>query len=106
MTALCCSGSINPFAPGMVITLEPGIYFYPTLLRPAFDSPTQGQYLNQQLLEDEYFDFGGIRLEDIVVITAGGGPPENLSGELARSADEIEALMARGQAQRLALGAK
>ena len=100
------SGSINPFAPGMVITLEPGIYFYPTLLRPAFDSPTQGQYLNRHLLEDEYFDFGGIRLEDIVVITAGGGPPENLSGELARSADEIEALMARGQAQRLALGAK
>ena len=45
-------------------------------------------------------------MEDIVVITAGGGPPENLSGELARSADEIEALMARGQAQRLALGAK
>ena len=45
-------------------------------------------------------------MEDIVVITAGGAPPENLSGELARSADEIEVLMARGQAQRLARGAR
>lgn len=47
-----------------------------------------------------YFEFGGIRLEDVVVVTAGGGPPENLSGSLARNADEIEALMAKGDAHR------
>jgi hypothetical protein len=33
-----------------------------------------------------------------------GGPPENLSGHLARSAADIEALMARGDARRAALG--
>jgi Xaa-Pro aminopeptidase len=62
----------------MCITIEPGVYFYPTLLRPAFQDPVQGPFLNQELLEQEYMDFGGIRLEDVVVITEGGGPPENL----------------------------
>eukprot|EP01050_Picozoa_sp_SAG11_P002394 SAG11_NODE_121_length_15851_cov_6.082466_4_plen_360_part_00 len=98
-------GAINPFAPGMVITIEPGIYFYPTLLTPAFANPSQAPYLNQELLESEYFDFGGIRLEDVVIITAGGGPPENLvSPALARSATDIEALMAEGVAEMEAIG--
>jgi hypothetical protein len=77
-----------------------GIYFYPTLLRAAFENPNQGQFLNAELLENEYFDFGGIRLEDVVVVTGGGGPPENLTGGLARSADEIELLMAQGDAMK------
>jgi Xaa-Pro aminopeptidase len=78
----------------------PGIYFYPTLLRDAFENPNQAPFLNAEILENEYFDFGGIRLEDVVVVTAGGGPPENLTGGLARSADEIEALMAEGDAMK------
>lgn len=80
-----------------------GIYFYPTLLRPAFENPNQGPFLNAEVIENEYFDFGGIRLEDVVVVTAGGSPPENLSGGLARSADEIEELMAQGNARREAM---
>ena len=90
-------GNLSPFAPGMCITIEPGIYLYPTLLRPAFDDPQKARFLNQQLLEKEYMDFGGIRLEDVVVITEGGGPPENMvSPALPRSAEDIEALMAMG----------
>ena len=68
------------------------------MLRPAFSNPEQGHFLNAELIENEYFDFGGIRLEDVVVVTPGGGPPDNLSAGLARSADEIEALMAEGDA--------
>ena len=36
----------------MVVTCEPGIYFYPSLLGPAFKDPTQSKYLNKELLED------------------------------------------------------
>ncbi len=35
----------------MVITVEPGCYFNPFLLEPAFDSPSQGQFLNRRRLE-------------------------------------------------------
>ena len=50
-------------------------------------------------------DFGGIRLEDVVVITDSGEPPENLvSPALPRSAAGIEALMAAGAASSRELG--
>ena len=35
----------------MVITVEPGCYFNPFLLEPAFDSAEQGQFLNRRRLE-------------------------------------------------------
>jgi hypothetical protein len=44
-------GNISPFAPGNVVTVEPGIYFYPTLLTPAFSDPTKSPFLNQEALE-------------------------------------------------------
>eukprot|EP00729_Bicosta_minor_P005868 gene5868-32049_t len=86
-------GSISPFAAGMVITCEPGIYFYPSLLEPAFSNPEQSKYLNQPLLEDTYMKMGGFRLEDTVLITA--EEPDNLSAGAPRTAAEIEAFMAK-----------
>ena len=85
-------GSISPFAPGMVVTCEPGIYFYPTLLEPAFAKPEQGKFLNKALLEDTYMKMGGFRLEDTVLITSGA--PDNLSKGAPRTSDEIEKFMA------------
>ena len=35
----------------MVITVEPGCYFNPFLLGPAFDSSSQGPFLNRRRLE-------------------------------------------------------
>lgn len=35
----------------MVITVEPGCYFNPFLLEPAFESPSQGPFLNRRRLE-------------------------------------------------------
>lgn len=57
--------------PGMVITIEPGIYFIPALLKPAFENPEQSKYLNISVLK-EYLDFGGIRIEDNLIITSDG----------------------------------
>jgi Xaa-Pro aminopeptidase len=57
----------EPFAPGWVLTVEPGIY-----------------------IPDEGF---GIRLEDDVLVTSNG--PVNLMEHIAVEAEEIEALMAR-----------
>ena len=56
---------------GMVITVEPGCYFIDTLLDMAFANPAQAKFIQRDRLAD--FDgFGGIRLEDNVVVTSDG----------------------------------
>ena len=57
---------------GTVMSNEPGIYFIPALIDK---SKAEGLYkgiVNYDLL-NEYRDFGGIRIEDDVVVTAEGG---------------------------------
>lgn len=55
---------------GNVVTVEPGFYFIPSLLEPLKAS-AQGQLINWQNVE-ELTPFGGIRIEDDVVISAEG----------------------------------
>src|SRR5690625_2389912 len=75
--------------PGMVITLEPGIYFVPALLKPAFEDPTISEFLVKEKIEN-LFDFGGIRIEDNLIITRKGN--ENLT-DVPKSIKEIEEIM-------------
>jgi len=75
--------------PGMVITIEPGIYFIPALLEPAFENPEQARFLNVESLRS-YLDFGGIRIEDNLIITDDGH--ENLT-DVPKSRADIEAWM-------------
>lgn len=57
--------------PGNVITDEPGIYFIPALISEWKSEKTDRGFVNYYKLE-EYLDFGGIRLEDDVLITEDG----------------------------------
>lgn len=75
--------------PGMVITIEPGIYFIPALLKPAFENSEQAHYLNREKIESLY-NFGGIRIEDNLIITETGY--ENLT-EVPKEIKEIEEIM-------------
>ena len=79
----------------MVLTVEPGCYFIPYLLNQALapESP-HARYLNRDLLL-QYYDFGGVRLEDDVVVSPGGLPPRNLT-TCPRLVEEVEAVMAGG----------
>lgn len=56
---------------GFVVTDEPGIYFIPALIDEWRASGHCREFLNFDLLET-YKDFGGIRIEDDVLITATG----------------------------------
>lgn len=57
--------------PGMVVTIEPGCYFIPALLEPAFADPATAPYLNEARLRP-LLTFGGIRIEDNIIVTADG----------------------------------
>ncbi len=56
---------------GFVVTDEPGIYFIPALIDDWRAQGLHKNFLNYEMLET-YKDFGGIRIEDDVLITADG----------------------------------
>ncbi|KAI0308898.1 Creatinase/aminopeptidase [Amylostereum chailletii] len=56
-----------PLEEGMVVTVEPGIYFHPHLLEPVRDS----KHIDHDVLK-RYESVGGVRIEDVVRITAAG----------------------------------
>lgn len=79
--------------PGNVITDEPGIYFIPALIEKWKSEKTDLGFVNYSKLES-YYDFGGIRLEDDVLVTADGA--RRLGKErLPISPDDVEAAMAK-----------
>ena len=58
----------RPLLPGFVFTVEPGIYFIPTLIDLWKAENKFAQFLNYAEIE-KLKDFGGIRIEDNVVVT-------------------------------------
>ena len=61
--------------PGMVVTIEPGLYFIPTLLSKLKARP-EGKAVNWDKVE-QLLPWGGVRIEDEVHCT--DGVPENLT---------------------------
>lgn len=78
--------------PGFVITMEPGVYFIAALLKdPALRRKHKSSV--DFAKAEGFLDFGGVRIEDDVVIRA-GGPPLNLTSVPKEIAD-VEAACAR-----------
>ena len=78
---------------GTVMSNEPGIYFIPALIDK---SKAEGLYkgiVNYSLL-DNYRDFGGIRIEDDIIVTAEGG---RIIGDkhIPSSVEELEAIVGK-----------
>ena len=79
--------------PGHVITDEPGIYFIPALIDKWKAEGTGKGFVNYDKLQS-YYDFGGIRLEDDVLVTETGARRLGPS-RLPIAPDDVEAAMAR-----------
>ncbi len=75
---------------GFVITDEPGIYFIPALIDKWKAEKIHSEFINFDKV-NEYRDFGGIRLEDDLLITATGC--ELLGERVPITPEEIEAVM-------------
>ena len=76
--------------PGFVLTVEPGIYFIPHLIDQWKNNAKYKEFINYEALE-KFKDFGGIRIEDNVVITDEGY--RLLGPHIPKSINEIETLM-------------
>jgi len=79
--------------PGMVLTVEPGVYFIEALLKPALSDKVQSSFLNESKIQS-FMSFGGVRLEDDIVVTDIGC--HNLTN-CPRTVEDIESVMAGGE---------
>jgi len=85
--------TLRELKAGMVITVEPGIYFNDKWIDRCLTDSTMAKFVNKTEL-DKYRGSGGCRLEDDVVVTATG--IENLT-VLPQSVEEIEDLMSKAR---------
>jgi Xaa-Pro aminopeptidase len=73
--------------PGFVITVEPGIYFIPELIDRWKASNQCADFINYDMVE-KYKTFGGIRLEDDVLVT--GDSSQILGKPIPKTIEEVE----------------
>jgi len=74
--------------PGFVITVEPGIYFIPQLYKNWKTENKLAEFINYDKV-GEYMDFGGIRIEDDVLVTETGNRVLGKS-QIPKTVEEVE----------------
>ncbi|MEN8222596.1 MAG: aminopeptidase P family protein [Acidobacteriota bacterium] len=77
--------------PGFVLTIEPGIYFIPALIDQWKAEGKHKEFINYDNVE-KYRDFGGIRLEDDVLVREKGH--RVLGDPIPKTVDDVEKKMA------------
>jgi Xaa-Pro dipeptidase len=81
---------LRPLKQGMYITVEPGCYFIDYLVEQALADPIQSKFIHAERMK-AFKGFGGVRIEDDVLITANGSV--NFT-RCPRSVSDIEGWMA------------
>jgi Xaa-Pro dipeptidase len=79
--------------PGYVFTIEPGIYFIPELIDMWKSQNRFPEFINYDMLEN-YTNFGGIRIEDDVLVTEDGYRVLG-SKPIPKSVEEVEAIVGK-----------
>ena len=75
---------------GFVMTIEPGIYFIPELIELWKSENKLSEFINYDVVET-YKDFGGIRIEDNILVTETGS--RVLGKPIPKTIQEIEEIM-------------
>lgn len=92
-SATCVHRATWRLRKGTVLSDEPGIYFIPALIDKSRAEGLYSGIVNYDRLED-YRDFGGIRIEDDLLVTEEGCRIIG-SKKIPATVEEVEAFMAR-----------
>ncbi|MEA2107713.1 MAG: aminopeptidase P family protein [Bacteroidota bacterium] len=76
---------------GFVLTNEPGIYFIPDLIHKWETEKINTNFINFDKIKKEYINFGGIRLEDDLLVTDNGS--QLLGKRIPITVEEVEETM-------------
>ncbi|OAJ35216.1 aminopeptidase P family protein [Piscirickettsia salmonis] len=82
----------RPLEENILITVEPGLYFIPLLIKQWQDENKFHEYINYNALEN-YMDFGGVRIEDNILINKKSY--DNLSENIPKEIADIEEICKR-----------
>jgi Xaa-Pro aminopeptidase len=77
----------RPLESGFVLTVEPGIYFIPALIDLWQQEGRHGEFINYDKVS-AFRGFGGIRIEDDVLVTSSGA--RVLGPEIPKTIPEVE----------------
>jgi Xaa-Pro aminopeptidase len=88
---LCYLRLAKALDPGFVVTVEPGLYFIPALIDQWKAGKKFEAFIDYDKVED-YREFGGVRLEDDVLILDDGR--RVLGKPIAKTIEEVEELSA------------
>jgi Xaa-Pro aminopeptidase len=82
-------------APGLTLTIEPGIYFVPAIWREESFLQPFADCINRSAVESLLDQqFGGIRIEETICVRETGGP-EILTSDMPNEADAISAMVGK-----------
>ncbi|MFO7842396.1 MAG: aminopeptidase P family protein [Bacteroidales bacterium] len=76
---------------GFVLTNEPGIYFIPDLIKKWEAEKINADFINFDKIKKEYLNFGGIRLEDDLLVTDNGS--QLIGKRIPITVEEVEETM-------------
>jgi Xaa-Pro aminopeptidase len=79
--------------PGMVVTIEPGFYVVPAILRDAALTQRFEGLVDLDAAQ-AWSGFGGIRIEDDVAVTEGA--PDVLTADIPKTVEALEAIIGTG----------